>query len=524
MRSGAEERRAELPEETEPSALVASKLAELRRLLGEVSDLGRSSALLAWDERTMMPPGGAQARAEQLATLARVTHERFTSDAVGGALDGLRGWAEDLPYASDEASLVRVTWRDWEKARRVPAELRAELTHAASLGQQAWEGARAESDFATFLPFLERNVELRRRYISCFEDFDHPYDPLLDDFEPEAKTAVLRAVLAELRDGLRPLVSAIAATGDIVDASCLHGRVSLSDQRELSRRLVGGLPIDEDEWRLDSTVHPFAISISPRDIRLTTRYEENYIGTAIWSVIHEAGHGIYENGLPNALRRTPLCGPVSLGFHESQSRMWENWVGRGRPYLSSILPLLRDAAPEQFGNVDAEQLYRAANRVEPSLIRVEADEVTYNLHVALRFELEVEIFEERLAPADLPEAWIARVQDYLGLDVPDDANGVLQDVHWAGGSFGYFPTYSLGNVIAAQLWSRIEEEIPDLDRLIAAGELVPLRDWLRENLHSLGARFTPPEMIERLTGGGLDVRPLLGQLSAKFGELYALEG
>jgi len=512
-----------LREETEIPDGVASKLSELHSLLAEVSDLGRAGSLLAWDERTMMPSGGAQARAEQLATLARVAHERFTADEVGRALDGLRGWAGEQPYESDEASLVRVAWRDWEKARRVPAELRAEMTHAASVGQQAWESARAKSDFAAFLPFLERNVELRRRYIACFEGFDHPYDPLLDDFEPEAKTAEVRAVLSELRDGLRPLVAAIAAAGDRVDSSCLHGHIPLADQQELGRRLVTGLPIDDDEWRLDSTVHPFAISISPGDIRLTTRYDEDYIGTAIWSVIHEAGHGIYENGLPRELRGTPLSESVSLGFHESQSRLWENWVGRGRPYLGSILSLLREAAPGQFGDVDGEQLYRAANRVEPSLIRVEADEVTYNLHVALRFELEVELFEETLTPADLPEAWNARVKDYLGLDVPDDASGVLQDVHWAGGSFGYFATYSLGNVIAAQLWERIVAELPDLDGLIAAGELVPLRDWLRGNLHSLGARFTPPEMIERLTGGGLDTRPLLGHLTAKFGEIYELE-
>ncbi len=510
-----------MPSATRPQA-VDSSLAELGRHLGEVSDLGRSRALLAWDERTMMPPGGAAARAEQLATLARIRHERLASDEVGRLLEGLRGWAEAQPYESDEASLVRVAWRDWEKARRVPAELRAEMTRAASLGQRAWENARQESDFAAFRPFLERNVELRRRYIACFEGFEHPYDALLDDFEPEARTAEVRAVLSELRDGLRPLVASIAGAGEVVDSSCLHGRISLEDQRELGRRIVSGLPIADGEWRLDSTVHPFATSISPGDIRLTTRYDEDYVGTALWSVIHEAGHGIYENGIPSELRRTPLGRPVSLGFHESQSRLWENWVGRGRAYLGSILPLLREASAGQFGKVDAEQLYRAANRVEPSLIRVEADEVTYNLHVALRFELEVEIFEERLLPAELPEAWNARVRDYLGLDVADDALGVLQDVHWAAGSFGYFPTYSLGNVIAAQLWERIVREITDLDGLIAAGELVPLRDWLRENLHSLGGKLTPPEMIERLTGGGLDVGPLLHHLSSKYGEIYGV--
>jgi len=506
-----------------PSQLE-SDLAELRRRLGEVSDLGRSCALLAWDERTMMPPGGAEARADQLATLSRIRHERLSSDEVGRLLEGLRSWAEGLPYESDDASLVRVAWKDWDKARRVPADLRAEMTHAASLGQGAWEAARRDSDFAAFLPFLERNIELRRRYISCFEGFDHPYDPLLDDFEPEASTAEVRQVLSDLRDGLRPLVEAIVAKGPVVDDCVLHGPLPIDAQEELGRQIVAGLPIEDGQWRLDSTVHPFAISISPSDIRLTTRYDENYVGTALWSVIHEAGHGIYENGLPTQLRRSPLCRPVSLGFHESQSRMWENWVGRGRAYLGSILPLLRAAAPGRFADVDAEQLYRAANRVEPSLIRVEADEVTYNLHIALRFELETEIFEERLTAAELPDAWNARVQEYLGLEVADDANGVLQDVHWAAGSFGYFPTYALGNVLAAQQWDRIEQEIPDLEASIAAGEFLPLRDWLRENLHSLGGKLTPPEMTERLTGGGLDVSPLLRQLSAKFHGIYALGG
>jgi carboxypeptidase Taq len=503
-------------------APMNGRYQELLERLGEISDLGRARALLAWDERTHMPPGGAEIRAEQLATLTRVRHERLSSDALGSLLDELRPAAEELPYDSDEASMVRVTSREWEKARRVPSELRGEIARVASLAERAWLEAKGGSDFALFLPHLERNVELKRRYVECFDDFDHPYDPLLDDFEPRATTAEVRPVLQELRVGLRPLVAAIAERADAVDSSCLHGAFPIEEQERLVRGLVADLPLDQGSWRLDTTVHPFATAITTTDIRLTTRYDETYIGAALWSALHEAGHGMYENGIDPALRRTPLCSPVSLGFHESQSRTWENWVGRGRPYVRRIHPRLRDAFPDRFANVDPEGLYRAANRVVPSLIRMEADELTYNLHIALRFELELEIVEERLELSDLPEAWNARTREYLGIEVPDDARGVLQDVHWAAGSFGYFPTYSLGNVIAGQIWAHAEEAMPNLADQLGRGELEPLRDWLRERLYRHGGKLTPAEMIERLCGGPLSVEPYLGQMRRKFGEIYGL--
>jgi carboxypeptidase Taq len=503
-------------------ATVNARYEELLGWLAEISDLGRARALLAWDERTHMPPGGAEIRAEQLATLTRVRHERLSSDALGSLLDELRAEAEELPYDSDEASMVRVTTREWDKARRVPSELRAEIARAASLAEGAWVEAKGGSDFGAFLPHLERNVELKRRYIECFPDADHPYDPLLDDFEPRTTTAEVRPVLDELREGLRPLVAAIAERPDAVDSSCLHGSFPIDDQRQLVRGLVADLPLDQGSWRLDTTVHPFATAIATTDIRLTTRYDETYVGAALWSALHEAGHGIYENGIDPALRRTLLCRPVSLGFHESQSRTWENWVGRGRPYIAHIHPHVRDEFPNQFANVDAEDLYRAANRVEPSLIRMEADELTYNLHIALRFELELEIFEDRLRLADLPEAWSAGTKEYLGIEVPDDARGVLQDVHWAAGSFGYFPTYSLGNVIAGQIWALATRSLPDLDAQLGRGELGPLRDWLRSRLYRHGGKRTPAEMIERLSGGSLSVEPYLAQMRRKFGEIYGL--
>ena len=496
---------------------------ELLERLAEISDLGRSRALLAWDERTMMPRAGGESRAEQLATLTRIRHQLLSSDELGALLDELRPEAEALAYDSIEASMVRVGTREARKARRVPPELRAEIVRTASLAEHAWEDAKDRSDFQLFLPHLERNVELKRRYIECFDDFDHPYDPLLDDFEPEATTAEVRAVLGDLREGLRPLVSAIADHAGEVDSSCLHGEFPVDAQRRLVGDLIDDLPLDEAAWRLDTSVHPFSTSIATTDIRLTTRYDESYIGASLWSAIHEAGHGLYENGIDPALRRTPLCRPPSLGLHESQSRTWENWVGRGRPYLRWIHPRLRDAFPGSLGDIDAETLYRAANRVVPSLIRMEADELTYNLHIALRFELELEIFEDRLALADLPEAWNARTKEYLGIDVPDDARGVLQDAHWAGGSFGYFPTYSLGNVLAGQIWARASEDLPDLEDQIGRGELRPLSEWLREHVYRHGGKLNSAEMIKRVCGEPISVGPYLAQMRRKFGEIYGLE-
>ena len=499
---------------------MKERYEELVRRFGEISDLGRARALLAWDERTMMPSGGAEARAEQIATLTRARHERITADEIGALIDELRPWAEELEHDSVEASMVRAAAREWDKARRVPAQLRAEIARASSLGEHAWVKAREQSDFSLFLPHLERNVELKRRYIEHFDPPDHPYDILLDDFEPEMTTAQIRPVLDELREGLRPLVAGLPDGGGSTNGSPLHGSFPVPEQERFVAELASVLPLDEGAWRIDTTVHPFAVAIATTDIRLTTRYDEGYLGTALWSVLHEGGHGLYENGFDPALSRTPLCRPPSLGFHESQSRLWENWVGRGRPFLRWLAPRLADAFPDQLGGVDGDALYRAANVMRPSLIRVEADELTYNLHIALRFELELEIFEGRLALADLPQAWNARIAQYLGLEVPDDAHGVLQDVHWAAGSFGYFPTYSLGNVLAGQIWELATEALPDLDDQLARGELRPLRDWLGERLYWHGGKLTPSEMTQRVCGAPLSVEPFLDQMRAKVRDLY----
>jgi carboxypeptidase Taq len=492
---------------------------ELRERLGRINDLSRAASLLAWDERTMMPKAGAEARSEQLATLARVRHEMFTDEAIGHLIDEVRaGLDPDAePGSSIEADLARVVARDWEKARRVPADLRAELARTTSVSEHAWVEAKRESDFGALLPHLEKNVELTRRYADCFEDFEdfsHPYDPLLDEYEPQMSAEDMRRVLGELREGLVPIVRGATAGdgGEGPGDDSLQGDFSEDLQRQLVEELISELPFPEGSWRLDPTEHPFATSVGHGDVRLTTRYDESNLGMALFSALHESGHGLYEAGVAPELARTPLASPRSLGLHESQSRLWENWVARGRPYLERLLPKLREAFPGSFEAVEVERLLRDSNRVERSLIRIEADEVTYNLHILIRFELELEIFEGGLAIAELPEAWNARYREYLGLEVPDDAHGVLQDVHWAAGAFGYFPTYSLGNVIAGQLWEAAGSDIPDLERRIGTGDLAALGEWLRDRVHRHGRRLSPAEILERAGCGALSVEPLLEHL------------
>jgi carboxypeptidase Taq len=493
---------------------MSSPLEQLRARLAEVSDLGRASGVLGWDQRVTMPPRGTEARAEQLSTLGRLIHQRFTDDEIGRLLDAAEPLVESLPYESDDRSLVRVTRRDWEKARRVPADLRAEMTLHGARGHQAWVDARRANDFASFLPYLRTNVELKRRYIECFDWSDSPYTPLLDDFEPGMVTTEVREVFATLRPALTELV---AAAPD-VDASFLEGDFPADAQRAFAERVVSTLGFEEGAWRLDPTAHPFCTSFTNRDIRLTTRYRPNDL-EAVWSTLHEAGHGLYGHGIADSLLRSPLGGAPSLGVNESQSRTWENLVGRSRPFWEHWYGPLQETFPS-LREVELDAFVRAINRAEPSLIRVDADETTYSLHIILRFELEQEMIEGTVALEDLPEIWNARMAEMLGVDVPSDADGVLQDVHWSGGSIGYFPTYALGSVLSLQIWDVVRRNLPDLDEQLAAGDPLPLSDWLRDNLYSLGRKLTPKETIERLTGSPeIDPEPYLAYLSDKVAAL-----
>jgi len=496
-----------------------STFDEVKRRLAEIHYLGRAKALFDWDERTMMPPGGAESRAEQVAALVRVRHEKLASDELGRLLDELQPFGEELSYESDEAALIRVARRDHEKARRVPVELLAEMARAASVAENVWREAKRRNDFGLFLPHLDRNVYLRLRYAHCFER-EHVYDPLLDDYEPGMKTSEVTAILADLREALVPLVEEVSPRAAEVDDTFLRKTFPVDGQRALVRRMLGALPMPSESWRLDETTHPFQMSLSPTDVRLTTRYDEDDLPAAVFAALHEYGHGLYENGVDPALDGTPLGRPTSLGLHESQSRMWENHVGRSLPFWRRFYGALDESFPGSLDGVGAEGFFRAVNKVQPSLIRIEADELTYDLHILLRFELECELFEGELEPRDLPEAWNERTQSYLGIEVPDDAHGVLQDVHWAGGDFGYFPTYSLGNVIAAQLWEKAREALPDLDNQIEAGDFEPLREWLREHVHRHGRKFSAAEVVERATGRPIEVGPYVRYLTSKFRTLY----
>ena len=491
---------------------MQTAFASLKERVAEIEDLDRASSLLGWDQQVKMPPGGGAVRAEQLATIERIQHEALTSDEMGRLLDELAPYEETLEYDSDEASLIRVVRRDWEKARRVPAELRAEMRRAASLAMPVWVQARKESDFSQFLPALRNNFDLRRRYVECFDDYDEPYDVLLDDFEPGMKTAEVREVFERLKQEQVPLVATARAEGE----RPLRGvSFPLEAQQRFELEVIRRFGFDPSEWRLDTAVHPFAASMATTDIRLTTRYfDDNLDG--LFGTMHECGHGLYEHGVARELERTPLASGASLGLHESQSRMWENMVGRSLPFWRYFYPALQRTFPDALGSTPLEEWYRSVNWVAPSLIRVEADEATYNLHIILRFELEQELLADTIDLEDLPEIWNQRMLDYLGVEPPDHALGVLQDMHWAIGAIGYFSTYALGNVISGQLWEKVNTEIPDLHDQFEQGEFGALAGWLGENLWRHGSKFTPRELVERITGGRLDSAPYLRYLRGKY--------
>ena len=497
---------------------MEQRFDELKSRLAEIHDLRRAQEMLFWDQTVMMPPGGGAVWGHQVTTLDRIAHEKFVSAEIGALLDELAPYEESLDYDSDEASLIRTTRRDWEKASRVPADLAAEMTGAAAEGHDIWAKARAENDYELFRPVLERALELKRRYVACFEPYDDVYDPLLDDYEPGMKTSEVRQVFDDLKAELVPLIAELGSVDG--DDEFMSGPWPVDRQHAYSLKIIERFGFDPSFARLDTTVHPFAASSGTQDIRLTTRYKEDDI-TSIFTAMHECGHGLYEHGVSPALERTPLCHGVSSALHESQSRMWENIVGRSRPFWNHFYPSFQETFPEAVGDVDQERFYRAINRVKPSYIRVDADEATYNLHIVLRFELEQELLAGTIDTKELPSEWNRRFEEYLGIPVPSDTLGVLQDVHWSGGGFGYFPTYSLGNIVSVQIWEKALSEIPDLPDQFEQGEFGQLLEWVSDRLYSLGRKFTPQETLERVVGGPIDAAPYVRYLKDKLGTLAA---
>jgi carboxypeptidase Taq len=489
-------------------------LERLKTILAQIEDLHHAEQVLDWDQQVSMPPAGAAARADASSTVTKLAHELLVDDAVGELLEELAPLERELGADSVDGALIRVARRDWERARRVPPELSAEMSHAAAVGVAAWQQARASSDFSLFAPHLERQLELKRRYVECFPNAATPYDVLLDDYEEGMTTATVAQVFARVREALVPLVADLR--GRSIDRGVLAGPFPVDRQKTLCRRILDAFGGGTESWRLDETAHPFASSPGHGDVRLTTAYRAADLN-ALFSTMHEFGHGIYEACVDPGLARTPLGFGTSSAIHESQSRTWENLVGRSRGFWRWFAPQLRDAFPESLAAADDDVIYEAVNAVQPGLIRIDADEVTYPLHVILRFELEQRLLAGEVAAAEAPDAWNALIREYLGLDVPDDARGVLQDMHWSVGLIGYFPTYQLGNVVSVQIWRRAQAELGDLEEQFARGEFAPLRDWLRENVYRHGRIYPPRELVRRVTGGDLDPEPYLEYLRAKYG-------
>ncbi len=495
--------------------------SDLRDHLAPIEDLKNAAGLLAWDQETFMPDGGAEVRAQQLSTLQSMAHERFASDETGTLLDRAAEALDTDDPLDNDAALVRVTRRDYERARRVPSSLVAELSEATSRAKQAWKQARQEDDFSIFAPHLETLVDLSVEKAEAIGYDDEPYDALLEEYEPGLSTAEVASTFETLREDLVPLVDAIADSPQL-DDEVLHRSYPQPRQKEFGEQVLEELGYDFDRGRQDVSAHPFTTSFSPNDVRITTRYDESYLPSAFFSMIHEGGHALYEQGIDPALARTPLADGASLGIHESQARLWENHVGRSRPFWRHYFPRLQEAFPDALTDVSLDAFYRAINRVEPSLIRVEADEVTYNLHVMLRFKLERGLIAGTVDVNDLPTLWNEAMDDYLGVTPDTDANGVLQDVHWSMGSFGYFPTYTLGTLTAAQLTEALRDDVPDFDNQVATGQFDDVLDWLRTHVHRHGRKLDAPDLLKRATGEDLSAEPWLRYARDKFGGLYNL--
>ena len=500
---------------------MEQKLAQLKTLLGEVADLGQIEALLGWDQQVNMAPGSAESRAQQMATLGAITHDKATSPEIGKLLEALLPWADSLDPDSEEYRLIKVTAKDYDKATRVPTEFVAESAPVIAMAHQAWAKARAESDFSVFQPHLEKVLELKKRYIGFFPPADHPYDTLLDDFEPGMKTADVKAIFEALRPQQVELIKAIAAQPQ-VDDSFMRLDYDEQKQWEFGLKVASAFGYDWNRGRQDKSAHPFTTSFGSDDVRITTRVYKNQFATALFGTMHETGHALYEQGVGHAWARTPLANGTSLAVHESQSRMWENLVGRSLPFWEHFYPELQATFPEQLGKVSLENFYKGINKVQPSYIRVEADEATYNLHIMLRLELEIAMIEGSLAVKDLPAAWNAKFQDYLGLTPPNDAQGVLQDIHWSGGMVGYFSTYALGNLISVQLWEKFKTLNPEIDDQMRKGDFSNLLSWLRVKIHQHGRKYEPQELVQRVTGAKIDAAPYVRYLKNKYSAIYGL--
>ncbi|MFQ5415185.1 MAG: carboxypeptidase M32 [Phycisphaerae bacterium] len=491
-------------------------------LMTHVKDIGRlhaAVALLDWDQETYMPANGVAARADAIALLSGIAHERLVCDEVKALL------AEaDAPDGDHVAETnLRETLRNYHRAAKVPTALVKEIAHTSTLAKDAWAKARASAAFAKFAPLLGKMLALKQKPAECVGYDTEPYDALLDEYEPGAKSAEIEKVFAELRDQTVALLRRLTDAPNKPDASILTRHFPKAQQEVVCKRFADALHFDFESGRADVSVHPFCTTIGGSgDVRITTRYWEDFLPAAMFGTMHETGHALYEQGLSRDHVFTPMGEAISLGIHESQSRMWENQVGRSRAFWDHHWEPVKALFPDALGDVTLDAFYGAINTVSPSFIRVEADELTYNLHIVLRFEIERELFDGRLDVADVPARWNEKMKDVLGITPPDDKVGCLQDIHWSMGAFGYFATYALGNLYAAQFYAQASRDIPDLTDRIRANDHEPLLGWLREHIHQHGQRYRAGELVERVTGKPLSIEPFMAYVTAKFSPIYGL--
>lgn len=488
----------------------------------KINDLGKALALMSWDRETYMPKGGGVERIQQMTTLNSLIHEMSTSDEMGELIVAAQAELNGADYESTEASLLRFLQRSYADDRKLTADFVARASQVSGQAREAWIEARANNDFATFQPWLEQVVELCQEMAELYGYEDEPYDALLDKYETDMKTAEVRAIFDQVKAELVPLREAIEASGVSVDDSLLHQPYDIDTQKAFAHYAAESIGYDFERGRLDTVIHPFATSFSRNDARITTRWYPDFINPSLFGTLHECGHAMYEQGTHPDFSRTPLARGTSLGIHESQSRMMENIVGRSRGFWQAHFPKLQEMFPDALGNHTAEEFYRAVNKTQPSYIRVEADELTYNFHIILRFELEQAMLNGDLAVADLPTAWNDKMDELLGVVPPTDSQGCLQDVHWTRPGFGYFPTYALGNLYAAQFFETAVAQNPAIQTELEAGQTTALVAWLRENIHQHGRKFTPGELVQRVTSQPLSHEAFMRYATAKFSDIYNL--
>lgn len=507
---------------TAKSTMPAGPMVALRQKLDDLAQLKSALAALQWDKEVMMPVKGNGPRAAMLAYLAGDIHEKSTSKEFRALIDEARAAAEAKSLTPQDAAIVREVWREVSRQEKLPVEFVKELTQVTSEAHHTWIDARKKKDFQLFAPQLRKIVELKKREAELVGFSASPYDALLDTFEPYATTAEIAVTLGNLRNFLTPFLTKIRSAKKPVSTAAIEGDFDVQKQKAFCTLAIRRIGYDFDAGRLDTSAHPFSTTFHPLDTRITTRYSSGELMQSIGGAIHETGHALYDQGLPVAYFGTPLCEAVSMGIHESQSRLWENLVGKSRAFWTYFYPLLQGEFPAELGDVTPEEFYRAIHAVGRSLIRVESDEVSYNLHIILRFEMEKALIEGEIDVAELPAIWNAKMKELLDLEVPDDGVGVLQDVHWSSGLIGYFPTYSLGNLYSAQFFAQAKRDIPALDEAMARGEFGALVKWLREKIHVHGKFYSAGELVEHVTGEKLNSKYFVEYIAQKYGEIYEL--